>query len=290
VLVLPSYSTAKSIFGALALMRLEKLYPGAKDQKVADYIPECAANGHWGDVTFLNALDMATGNFGSAKFEVDEDADHTTGLFLQDDHAAKIRYSCHQYKRRAKPGSTWVYHTSDTYILGTALNSYLAKTAGPGLDIYNDVMIKDVWKGLGLSPLLATTRRTYDKVGHPFTGWGLVYHGDDIARIAIFLESPKAEALFDNGLLNAALQRDSGNRGLPAGFPGIRYQLGFWARDVKPVTGCANPTWVPFMSGWGGISVALMPNKTVYYAFSDGQTYNWGEAASESNRIRGYCS
>ena len=80
--MVPSYSSAKSVFAGLTLMRLEKKYPGIFNRKIADYVPDCAANGNWGDVTFANALDMATGNYALAGYMSDEDATHTNNLFL----------------------------------------------------------------------------------------------------------------------------------------------------------------------------------------------------------------
>lgn len=47
------------------------------------------------------------------------------GLFLVDSHAEKINGSVNLYNRRVSPGSYWVYHTSDTYVALTALDSYL---------------------------------------------------------------------------------------------------------------------------------------------------------------------
>ena len=58
---LPSYSIAKSTLAALGLMRLEKSHPGTRARIAADFVPECAANGTWPDVTFEHLLDMAVG-------------------------------------------------------------------------------------------------------------------------------------------------------------------------------------------------------------------------------------
>ena len=69
----------------------------------------------------------------------------------------------------------------------------------------------------------------------------------------------------------------------------LNYQNGFWAADAKAWIGCSQDTWVPFMSGFGGITVALLPNDTVYYAFTDSDVLEWADAAAESNKIRSYC-
>src|SRR3546814_19809552 len=84
------------------MMRLEATHPGTFDQVIGDHVPACAANGNWGDVTFGNALDMATGNYALAGYMSDEGATHTNGLFLTETHAEKIDYSCSNYSRKAR--------------------------------------------------------------------------------------------------------------------------------------------------------------------------------------------
>ena len=51
VIDLPSYSLAKSVFAAAALMRLELLQPGASAQRISAHVPECATPA-WNGVTF----------------------------------------------------------------------------------------------------------------------------------------------------------------------------------------------------------------------------------------------
>src|SRR3546814_7593388 len=81
----------------------------------------------------------------------DEGATHTNGLFLTETHAEKIDYSCTNYSRKAAPGSRWVYHTSDTYILGTAMNARLKALEGTGADIHADTLLGDILLPLGVS-------------------------------------------------------------------------------------------------------------------------------------------
>jgi hypothetical protein len=47
--------------------------------------------------------------------------------------------------------------------------------------------------------------------------------------------------------------------------------------------------WVPFMSGYGGISVLLLPNGATYYIFSDGNEFIWYAAVHEINKIAPVC-
>jgi hypothetical protein len=139
---LPSYSTAKTLFAALAAMRLEKLYPGSKDTFIADYVPECRGDARWSDVTLSDALNMVTGNFGSDKGRDDEASEETDArFFFSDTHAGKVSYACTAWPRKATPGTHWVYHTTDTYLLGTAMSALLRKKQGENADLYRDIVL-----------------------------------------------------------------------------------------------------------------------------------------------------
>ena len=294
---LPSYSLAKSVFAATALMRLQASWPQTRSQLISAHVPQCQGR-EWQGVTFLHALDMATGNFNSTDFEADEDAAGTAGLFVPLDHASKIRYSCTVYPHRTAPGTQWAYHSSDTYILGTALAHYLRSLPGHRHDdIFRDLLDAQLFRPLHLSATTSVTRRTYDSVAQPFAGWGLTFKPNDIARLGLFYGSEHGaiggHALLDPLLLDQALQRDASARGLPVtGFPALRYQHGFWARNLRNVLGCEHDTWVPFMSGFGGISLVLFPNGVVYYNFADdGQvaSFDWAPPAREVRKLGDYC-
>jgi hypothetical protein len=294
VLDLPSYSLAKSLVASITVMRLATRYPELPAARIADFVPECAGRTGWQDVTFADALDMATGHFESSRFEADEDSlDMVKSFFIPDTHSAKIRFACSHYPRRAPPGSLWVYHTADTYLLGTALNAFYRTKNGPGADFYRDLLAGGLWPALRLSPALNVTRRTYDDAQQPFTGFGLTLHSDDIAKLATFLNVDHGrivqEQMLSPGLLDEALQRDPHHPGLRAGTDDLRYNHGFWAWNVQATLGCRAETWIPFMSGYGGIVVALLPNGMTYYYVSDGVVFRWAAAAAEANRMKSFC-
>jgi hypothetical protein len=291
-LALPSYSTAKSIFAGVALMRMQKRHPEIAAQSVASLIPECPPE-QWSDVSLENALDMATGNYIETAWNVDEDSvPHV--IFLDDDkHATRIEFACTHFERRAEPGSKWVYHTSDTYILGTAMRGYVEQRHDTSVDVYEHVVAGPIWGHLNLSPLLDDTKRTYDEPAQPFAGYGLTYEADDIARIARWLSQENAEIGgepdLDEDMLAASLQRNPDDRGLETGNPTLRYNNGFWGFNAATALGCDTDVWVPFMSGYGGISVVMLPNDTIYYYFSDGYVHRWASAVVESSKIRNLC-
>jgi hypothetical protein len=182
--VLPSYSTAKTLVAAQSLFRLERLKPGVAQESVADHVPACDAQGTWKDVRLIDLLDMASGHFVSSTAEADEDAPETVPFFLSTTAAEKTAFACGK-PRKAQPGTVWVYHTWDTYLLGVAMTDVLRKS-GLGHDLYDDV-VRPIWRDLGQSATLDRTRRTYDADAQPFTGWGLTYTRDDVVRAARFL-------------------------------------------------------------------------------------------------------
>ena len=290
-LPLPSYSMAKSMVAAIGLMRLEQLYPGAREAKIADYVPACRA-ARWGDVSFENMLDMASGNYTSDIYDEDESAAKTWAFMTEESHAAKIDKACNTHKRRAPPGTKFVYHTTDTYILGTAMQAFLREKSGnPQADLYNDV-VRPIWRALHLGPLSETTRRTNDAAAQPFTGWGLTLHADDIARIGLFLQAGgmiEGQPWLDQDLLKAALQQKPDDRGLKAIDDSLKYRAGFWAYNAGPFLGCADDMWIPSMSGFGGLATVLMPNGHLYFYISDGHEYAWRRAARASNQLKPFC-
>ena len=292
-LLLPSYSLAKTVFAGFGIMRLEQLYPGTRNAKVVDYVPACRTAGGWDGVTFDNLLDMASGRYDSRKREEDENNAVTRPFFLVEDSAEKIRLACTQYPRREVPGKTWVYHTSDTYILGAAMRAFWRQRHGGDSDFYRELLVDPVWNRLGLSPEVSVPRSTRDAVAQPFTGWGLTLRRDDVAKLGRFLAVDRGrlgdERLLDTGQVEAALQRSVADPGLEAGSDDLRYNNGVWAWDAGSYLGCKGPAWIPFMSGFGGISVVMIPNGVVYYYFSDNGDFRWARAVGESQKLGTVC-
>ncbi|MCF6291842.1 MAG: hypothetical protein L3J04_00455 [Robiginitomaculum sp.] len=285
-LAIPSYSLAKSIFAGLSMMRLKKLYPEAETALIETYVPQCAKAG-WSGIGFGHALDMATGRYSSTKSEKDENAAVQDGFFIAPDHKRKINRACSLYPRKSKPGTKWVYHTTDHYVLGTAMQGFWRERRGIDADIYQDLLVDPIWKALNLSPLSYKTRRTRDAVAQPYVGWGLTFTPDDLAKISQFIAVDHGQIngvdVIDTDALRSALQMDPADPGLPASGKDFRYNNGFWAWDASSVLKQKVALWVPFMSGFGGLSVVLMPNGMVDYYISDNNQYAWAKAVIAAN-------
>ncbi|MBV6416964.1 MAG: hypothetical protein CMLOHMNK_01582 [Steroidobacteraceae bacterium] len=294
VMDLPSYSTAKSVFGAYGLMRLEQKYSGTqRTLGIDDYVSECTG-WQWDAPTFENALDMATGNYSSSSSHVDESSQAMLdGFFLATTHSQKVSHAC-SYPYMATPGTTFVYHTSDTYLLGRAMSMYYKSQAGGGADFFDDVVVGEIYKPLGLSPTTYTTLRTQDSAAQAHTGFGLIFVRDDVVKLAEFLNDAQGtiqgQQVLDSGMVAATLELGSG--GLQAGGTYDRYNNGFWYFDLDQAThsyGCGGAKWVPYMAGYGGISVVLLPNGMVFYHFSDNDQIAWGKSAIELDKIAPMC-
>lgn len=290
--LLPSYSTAKTSFGTLALLRLAQKYgPAVADELITTLVPQAAEMSAWKGVTIRNALDMATGNFSSAGFESDEAGSTMSSFFVAESEAQKTATAL-SFPRAADPGTTWVYHTSDTYLAVKAMNAVLQAHEGSSADIFK--MLRDeVLVPAAVGPDSQTTLRTDNsETGTPFGGYGLFWTQDSIAKIARLM-GPQHGAvngvqLLHPGLLDAAIQRDPTDRGLPVtSSPDLRYNIGVWAKDYSSTDDPSfkTPFTVPFMSGFGGITVAMMPNGSSYYIFSDNDEFVWAPAVVQSAKL-----
>jgi CubicO group peptidase (beta-lactamase class C family) len=295
----PSYSLAKSVEASVAALAMEQRHPGtlaAPVQKLAP-LSRCRS-ASWRGVRLRHLLDMTSGHYDSAGYLADEDDPKIGRFFAATTERQKAAFACGAYPRRAPPGQQWVYHTSDIFLLGDELNRYLRRRTGhPDADVFRDVVVARVYAPLDLSATARATRRTADKTAQPFFGYGLQFNRDDIARLALFLGPGGGRIggsqMLDAQLLARAMQRIAGEHGaVVTGYPQLRYQLGFWARNVAPAIGCEKPAWVPFMSGFGGISVVLYPNGVIYYNVTDSDTpavFDWSPSAVVARAIADFC-
>lgn len=294
VMRLPSYSTAKSTVAGTALMRLTLTHgPDVSGQLIRTWVGEYASSiGNWTNVTINHALDMATGNYKFATNMGDEKGGIGTTMshfFAAEPYSSKISYAF-GFGPRVAPGTTWVYHTSDTFIATRAMQNYL------GSDIFTELRDR-VYVPAKLSAGMMTTLRTDNSpTGMTFGGYGLFYTRDDIAKLAKLYNNDHGVAsgqqVLDPAVLDATMQKNPADRGIvttdPAGF---QYNNGLWAKQFTPAEfpqySCS--FWVPFMSGYGGITVAMLPNGATYYYVSDNGEFSWYTAVHEANKLSPPC-
>ena len=302
---LPSYSTAKSSFAGLAMMWLGQQYGSAVyGRLIRSYVPQYVDGGDWANVTFDNTADMATGNYISAGNLADESTSQETAFLTAEPYSAKIKDAFTPFPHKAAAGSTWVYQSHATFILTQAMNGYLQQQQGSGADIFNS--IRDaVYKPLNMSQgSLSMLRTDNSPAGKPFGSYGLFFIQDDVAKIGRFLNN-SGGAINNAQVLDAARLQESLFRaanpstlgvavpdtGTPVAPNTFRYHNQFWAKYMTtaefPQYHCN--FWVPFMSGYGGNTVLLLPNGVTYYLFSDGNEFIWYTAVNEINKIAPLC-
>jgi hypothetical protein len=287
----PSYSTSKSAFVSVALMRLAQKYdPDIANLLIKDYVPEAAeSTGDWSEVTFNNTLDMATGNYQSVGNMVDEE--HWDNPFWTGEYYNEMIAAAFEWPHSAPPGTKWVYHTSDTFILTRAMQNYLVRLDGLTADIFNFV-VDEVYKPLKMGPGVFSILRTKDNnwQGEPYGGYGMWWTPDDLAKISTFLNVEDGMIgglqILQPGMLVAALQNDPDDRGVDLNGQG-KYNNAFWADRYK--TGFDCEFWVPEMLGYSGIVVALFPNGSTYYYASDNREFTWNMALQEADKITPFC-
>ena len=88
------------------------------------------------------------------------------------------------------------------------------------------------------------------------------------------------------------MQDDSTDRGLDTtGSSVFKYNNGFWAKNMTPSEFPQYPCsfYVLFMSGYGGITVAIAPNGATYYYFSDNEEFSWSAAVNEMDKLAPMC-
>jgi CubicO group peptidase (beta-lactamase class C family) len=289
-----SFSTAKSAFVSVALMRLAQKYdPALAGFLLKDYVPEYAASpGDWEQVAFNHAIDMTTGNYFSARFMADDTGQKMGEFFGAQPYAERIK-AAFDSPHASAPGTVWVYRTSDTFILTRALHNYLQTREGADADIFQFV-VDEVYRPLGLGPGAFTTMRTADEnwQGQAEGGYGLWWIPDDLAKIAILLNNDEGkiggEQILHPGLLVASLQQDPADRGIAIDGQHM-YNNAFWANRYNQSQGFECEFWVASMQGISGNVVALFPNGVSYYYFSDNQEFTWDAALRASDQMAPLC-
>ena len=286
-LLIPSFSLAKSIFASNAMSILEMDFPDIKNLFISDYVPECSSK-KWRGVTFENALDMATGQYKYKSYYSEDWYLEQEGYFRNLTHKDRIKSACNFFKKQTNPGVKLSYHSSDTYILGTALNKFYKDNVSSEGDVYYDLLLP-LWDSLELSDALSEIRRSLDNVRQPYAEMGMFMLSDDVVKIGRhFLDIRKT---VDKGIMFDALQKNENDRGLVAIENLMYYNKGFWVKRFSGMKfGCSSDLWIPFMSGTGGITLVLLPNDTLYYYFSDGDEYAWDKAVEFANNLRPFCS
>jgi CubicO group peptidase (beta-lactamase class C family) len=292
------FSVTKSMGALVSMLRLAEVRgDGVFDLKIKDYLAVAPDQDGWDDVTFADALNMATG-FGDASLDPEGDSywaeiypGWKTTLFLDTGPASeKLRAALSGPVYPWGPGDVFRYRNMDTFVLSAAMDSLVKRLEGPDADLW-DIMMEQVFRPIGIMDLpVARTQEVDGRRGIPMLAAGLYPNVHDIARIARLLQSGgrygDQQLLSKAKLAEALYQTDI--RGLDvAGHSGETYHMSFWYFPSRQ-SGCV--AQVPRMDGWGGNLIELLPNGVTAFYLSDDFLYDYRELAEAADEIRPICA
>jgi hypothetical protein len=159
-------------------------------------------------------------------------------------------------------------------VLAAAMDAFLKGREGPNASLW-DMVAQEVLEPIGAFHV--PTLRTIEPDGSPgvpLLSYGLFLTVDDVARLATLLQSSgrhEGKQILSPTKLAEALYRTSPDAGLPVGWKfragAGRYHLSFWSMPYRTAAGCF--VQIPFMWGYGGNHVVLLPNGVTAFRFTD---------------------
>lgn len=271
-IILPSYSLAKGLVAGLTTFRLQQRYgDDFLETPVHELVPECLPN-DWQNVTLNHLANMQTGRFDSMEYMADENAAKTIEqFFIPDTHVDKLDFAC-GYPEQETPGQTFVYHTSDTYLLSTALQNLYQQQTGNHGSYYQNVLVEDIFKPLGLSSLSQIYTASIDQPNVPYAGYGHFFTPNDIVKLAQFIWLDQGE-ISESSLLSTELASQPLNQRI--------YQHGFWFYSFGDYQYCEQDVTIPYLSGYGGNIIAALPNDMILYFAGDDFEFAFADIVKE---------
>src|SRR5215475_1505601 len=297
-----AFSVTKSAAAAVALLRLaQKFGDGVFDLKISDYLTVTATHDGWKNVTFADALNMATG-IGERSpqrqpndFRADENRPRMFEWFRKQTLKDKLDVAFSYPKYPWSRGEVFRYNTTHTFVLAAAMDAFLKRRAGPNAHLW-DMVVTEVYRPIGIlhAPMLHTTE-TDGSRGVPILGFGLSPTIEDIAKLATLFQNGgrhDGQQLLPAKRIAEALYRASDTAGLPLGrrtqFGSPHYHLSFWSIPYRTNSGCFFQ--IPYMSGYGGNIVALLPNGISAFRFADAMSYDQEALVLGAEAIRPFCA
>jgi hypothetical protein len=280
------FSVTKSLGAAVALLRLAQTYgEPVFALKIKDYVTVTAAHEGWEGVTFAHALNMATGIGDLApqrepnEVSADENKLKMDGWARARTAKEKLDVSFSYGKYPWGPGEVLRYNCTHTFVLAAAMDSFLKRQAGPQAQLW-DMVVAEVFRPLGIfhAPMMHTQEADGGR-GIPLLCVGLYPTIDDVAKLTALLQDGgqhQGQQILHAGKLAEALYKTEAmglpNNSVKNHFGEGRYHLSFWSVPYRTPNGCFFQ--IPYMSGFGGNLVVLLPNGIAAFRFADGHHYD----------------
>jgi CubicO group peptidase (beta-lactamase class C family) len=176
------------------------------------------------------------------------------------------------------PGEVARYNSITTFVLGAAMDAFLKGKEGPEADIWHMVE-EEVYQPIGVfhAPIMRTLEPD-GGLGLPIFGYGLYPTVDDTAKITMLLQNGgrlEGEQLLSPTKLEEALYQTD-EQGLSIfqsnQYGDSRYLHSFWS--VAHCEADDNCYQVPYMLGFGGNIVVLLPNDVTVFRYADSHYYD----------------
>lgn len=265
------WSMTKSVGAGIAILRLaEKYGTWVFNLKIKDYVNITADHEGWEEVTFGDALNMATGIGGRTNKANPNDmyVDYEfSGLYDEFYRAHSAQQKIALVSKVGHyvwgPGEVARYRDRDMFMLGAAMDGFLKKMEGPKADIWN-MVAEEVLRPIHVYHAPVTRTIEPDgSLGLPITAWGWLPTLDDLAKIADLLHSRglyNGQQILHAGktseLFSIEGSLDQG-RDTAYEYGARRYKMSF---HYVPFRNAASKLfYLPYMSGWIGNKVVLMP-------------------------------
>ena len=295
------FSVTKSLSAAVALLRLAAKYgDGVFEEKIADHVRVTAAHDGWKDVTFADALSMAVpiGDIGPRRDWPDPAPDENQPKMLawlikartaQEKLDHGFSYGRYPWER----GEVVRYNTVVTFALAAAMDAYLKRKEGPNAHLW-DMVADEVYRPIGIlhAPMMHTVEPDGNR-GIPLLGFGLTPTIDDLAKLVTLLQARgqhHGTQILSAAKIDEALRRTATGLStrVASRFGDQRYHLSFWSLPYRTALGCS--VHVPYMLGYGGNIVVLLPNGVSAFRFADGHTYDPETMILAGEAIRPLCA
>lgn len=300
------YSITKTLGATISMLYLaEQFGEEVFRARVLDYVTVDAQHDGWHDVTFGDLLNMSSG-VGDLKPEiVDEYVDTsrtaTSARFFTAPSAAEKLERIAELKNYPwGPSEVFRYQDTDFFTLSAALDGYVKARLGPDADLW-ETLTRNVFEPLGIGQLPVLRSLEPDgKPGVPLFEAGAYPTFEQALKLGRLIQN---QGRFeDKQLLHRELTARAANhvtdRGLRTRWRyhnGVEtyYEMGLWLTPYVHYDKCAGR--LPFMVGFGGNYVGLMPNNIIAFRFADGwdddkKTWDNQGLQTVSNNIRPFCA
>jgi CubicO group peptidase (beta-lactamase class C family) len=294
------FSVTKSAGAAIAMLRLAQKYGDEVfDLKIKDYLSVTAAHGGWDEVTFGDCLNMVAGigdNWPQRKpnkIFVDENNERMKEWAKATTARDKLKIGFEFGNYPWGPGEVLRYNSTHTFVLAAAMDSYLKKKEGPRSNIW-DMVVEEVFNPIGI--IHAPLRHTQEPDGSrgiPHFLAGFYPTPDDIAKTTMLLQNRgehRGRQLLSRAKLAQALYKTE-KRGFPTnrynGYGYRWYNMSFWSAPYRTQNGCFFQ--IPYMAGYLGNLVVLLPNGISAFRFADGNHYDPESLILGAEAIRPIC-